>query len=341
MNRALLHLGSALLLALSWISWGPLGGWPWSALPCEAEAASKGLNGLSRVEVGDEEVTLLDLFEKSTLSEEMKGLLAQRIIGPSPSPGEEKFVQGDRLREYLQTVLTQHGWDASELAVHLPDRITVVRRSVGTSREDVEGAYREFILAHLSRDAGDVVISGIRVAGNPVLPDGKITYRVSPSSDGRYLGDVVLTVDCYADGKKNGNIKVSGRVELYRNVVHSQHPLKRNAVVESSDIEIKRINVTDGPEGLATQPEQLIGKRLLRDVGFLEPLKLGDVDEPLMLKRGDAVTILYVEPGLKVTASGKALMDGSRSNVVRVTNLKSKRTINCKVIDAETVEAIP
>jgi flagella basal body P-ring formation protein FlgA len=34
-------------------------------------------------------------------------------------------------------------------------------------------------------------------------------------------------------------------------------------------------------------------------------------------------------------------MDGSRGNVVRVTNLKSKRTIDCKVIDAETVEAIP
>jgi flagella basal body P-ring formation protein FlgA len=341
MNRALVHLGFALVLTLPWISWGPLGGWPWSSLPCEAQAASKELIGLSRVEVGGEEVTLLDLFEKSSLPEGLKGVLAQKSIGPSPSGAEEKFVQGDRLREYLQTVLAQNGWEASEWDIRLPERITVVRRSVGISREDIEGAFREFILSHLSREAGDVAFSSIHVEGNPALMDGLKTYRVNPSSDGRYLGDVELTVDCYVDGKKSSSVKVAARVELYRNVVHSRHPLKRYAVVESSDIELKRINVADGAEGLATQPEQIIGKRLLRDVGFLEPMKLGDFDEPLMLKRGNAVTIIYLEPGLKVTASGKALMDGSRGNVVRVTNLKSKRTIDCKVIDAETVQAIP
>ncbi|GLI33563.1 flagellar basal body P-ring formation chaperone FlgA [Desulforhabdus amnigena] len=341
MGGTLLQQSLMFFFVLQLISWGLPGGVWWPSFPCESQAYSQELNGLDRVEVKGKDVSLLDLFDSNTVPADLKVLLSRESIGQSPAVGEEKFVQGDRLRSYLNTFLSDHGYDPSEFTIRLPDRIVVVSESVQIHREKIEKIFREFILARISRDASDIVINNIRCDDNLSMPAGEVTYRVNASPGERCLGDVAVEIDFYVDGKKIDSAKVSGRVELYQNVLHSRHPMKRNSVVGPSDIEEKRINVADGAVGFVTQSDQVIGKRLLRDVGFLQPLKLEDFDEPLALKRGDAVTIVYEQPGLRVTASGKSLEEGSEGATIRVSNIKSRRTIDCRVVDGETVYAIP
>jgi hypothetical protein len=77
----------------------------------------------------------LDLFDSNTVPADLKVLLSRESIGQSPAVGEEKFVQGDRLRSYLNTFLSDHGYDPSEFTIRLPDRIVVVSESVQIHRE--------------------------------------------------------------------------------------------------------------------------------------------------------------------------------------------------------------
>jgi flagella basal body P-ring formation protein FlgA len=74
-------------------------------------------------------------------------------------------------------------------------------------------------------------------------------------------------------------------------------------------------------------------------MGVHQPLDIKDLDKPVVLKRGDAVTIVFDQPGLKLTAKGQSRENGSTGGTVRVMNIASNRTIFCRVLDAQTVLA--
>ncbi len=100
-----------------------------------------------------------------------------------------------------------------------------------------------------------------------------------------------------------------------------------------------KINLTDVADRFATRPDQVENRRVLRNIGVHQPLELKDLDKPLVLKRGDPVKIVYDEPGLSVTAKGQVNADGGVGDTLAVTNVSSKKTIYCKVVDAQTVRA--
>ena len=70
-----------------------------------------------------------------------------------------------------------------------------------------------------------------------------------------------------------------------------------------------------------------------------QPIELKDLDKPLVLKRGDPVMIVFDQPGLQVSAKGQANADGGVGDTLAVTNVSSKKTVVCKVVDGQTVRA--
>ena len=81
--------------------------------------------------------------------------------------------------------------------------------------------------------------------------------------------------------------------------------------------------------------EALLGIRKLQDrvvaLGAGEPLRLGDVERPVLVHKGDLVTIVLRTASLQLTAQGKALDDGAFNALVRVENAKSHRVIDTAV----------
>ncbi|MEJ0023022.1 MAG: flagellar basal body P-ring formation chaperone FlgA [Alphaproteobacteria bacterium] len=55
------------------------------------------------------------------------------------------------------------------------------------------------------------------------------------------------------------------------------------------------------------------------------------------IKRGDTVVMVYVAPGLQLTARGKALSDAAVGQTIRLTNLQSSKTVEAVVTGAGTV----
>jgi flagellar basal body P-ring formation protein FlgA len=125
-------------------------------------------------------------------------------------------------------------------------------------------------------------------------------------------------------------------------VVHTARPLKKGTVLQVEDIELKRIPVSSSlQQRQVSAMEDVIGKQLTRDLGPSHPLSLDDVGDAVLIKRGSTVAIVYEVPGLRVTAKGQAKEDGSKGRIVKVVNVKSRRILDCRVVDAETVEAVP
>lgn len=306
---------------------------------CRAVTSIEELQVLSRVETDKKQVSLLDLIDQSALPSDWKSAMSRVDVGEAPLPGADKYVDPGMMRSYLSRFIDSQGLDSSKVQIRLPDKIVVTRRSVQLSKDQIENIFRKFVLENASWKPEEMVIHGINSSGLLVLPTGEMTYEVVPNGHERFIGNVSLTVNVMVNGERVRSLGITGKVDVYQNVYHASRALKQNDVITPVDLDLQRINISDAPDRYVTQPDQALNKRLMRNVGIHQALTLKDLDKPLVLKRGDAVTIVYSRPGLQVTAKGQAKEDGTEGATIKISNVSSNRTVFCKVIDAQTVQA--
>ena len=311
------------------------------SISCPAMAPIRELQVGAEVWIESERVTILNLFEADKLPEEWQHLLAGIDLGEAPAMGQEKFIGSAPLRSYLENLLSSHGLDPSQVIIRLPpDQIVIKRKTNRIAGREIEEIYRNHILSNAPWRPEDLEISGITHSGEAELPAGNVTHVVEANPRERYLGNVILTVHFFADGRKKRSIRVAGKVQLHREVVVAARPLSRHDILTDFDVQIQRIPVGENSERLALSVEQVVGRRLLRDVVLNQPLMLTDLDSPLILRKGAPVTILYEQPGLRISARGQAREDGGTGKPIRVLNTQTNRTVVSEILDGSTVRAI-
>lgn len=297
---------------------------------------------LSNVLVKHKDVSLLEICDPKTLPADWKSIMDALNIGDAPPVGSEKFIDPGQLRAYLVTLLNSHGINPSKVKLDIPEKIVVMRESTQVSQEWIEKIFKKYIFENTPWKQKDITIQRVRFSGIPVIPTGKLTYVIKPfSTQDRFIGNVTVTVALYVDGEKVRTLDVLGDVEVFENVYFASRPLRRNEIISAADLEVHRMNITDAVDRYATRPDQVENRRVLYDIGMHQPLELNDLDKPLVVKRGDPVKIVYEEPGLSVTAKGRAKGDAGIGDTLAVTNISSRKTIYCKVVDSQTVRAVP
>jgi flagellar basal body P-ring formation protein FlgA len=86
---------------------------------------------------------------------------------------------------------------------------------------------------------------------------------------------------------------------------------------------------------------ELVGKTPRRLLRAHEPLRSFDVETPVVVHKGDLVTILLETATMRLTAQGKALEDGSLGAGIRIANTKSSRVIDAVVVAPNLVKVAP
>lgn len=327
------------LMCMGLSPWGPEG--MGRVASCQAMTTLTKLVALSQVRADGSRVTLLHLFDPSTIPEDWKAVLGQADIGEAPAIGSEKVINPGQLKAYVENFLSSKNYDFKQLQFVLPDSISVRRQSNQLSKEQIEDIFKDFVLSKAPWNPQDITIRSIYYSGSVDLPAGEMNYEVTANPRERFLGNVALTIQFLVNGTKERSLKVTGKVEVMQNVVHALRPMKRNDIVSSGDVEVQRINISDTPDRYVTSPDQIVGKRLVREVGLRQPIPLADFDSPNALKRGLGVTIIYEQGGLRLTAKGQTREEGSVGSTIRVVNVMTNKTIFCRVLDSTTVQAMP
>ncbi len=127
------------------------------------------------------------------------------------------------------------------------------------------------------------------------------------------------------------------RAELSARVVVAAADVPAQQPLVASDLAVERRRVTDPAEVLST-PDTAVGQasnRALRTGQALQPRWLA---APVLVRRGESVTILARSGGIEVQAAGEALEPGRLRELVRVRNTTTGKVIRARVIEAGTVE---
>lgn len=315
---------------------------PGPVAPDSAWSASgpiKEIRVLKNVAVQQKEVSLAEICDAETLPPEWKSLMGGLNIGDAPPVGSEKYIDPNQLRAYLVKLIESQAMDPAQVRLDIPDKVVVRRDSVRLTQEQIEEIFKKFVSENSPWKQQEMNISRVHFSGLPIIPTGVMTYEINASPKERYIGNVTLNIEFFVNGEKARTLGVAGRVEVFGNVYLASRPLRQNEMLTPADIEVQKVNITDSADRFATRSDQVENRRVLRNIGMRQPIELKDLDKPLVLKRGDPVMIVYDQPGLQVTAKGQVNNDAGIGDNLAVTNVSSKKTVHCKVLDGQTVRA--
>lgn len=294
----------------------------------------------SRVEVSQDGVYLSDIIVPGSVPEDWFKKFQSVYLGEAPKPGEVKYVQVAVLADYLRKIISSNMMDperTGDVIIAIPDQVVISRKTVVIPEEEIKKVYIDYVLSHSPWNAEDVAIEKVRYAGLAVVPSGPRSYEVSANEGEKFLGNVTLTVNCMVNGQHVRTLRVAGFVRLFKNVVHASEIIAKGSVIDGSKVHLERADITDRPEDYVTEPLRVIGKRALKDLYPGKPIRLSDVDDPIVVKNGDLVKIVFQRPGLMLTAKGQVKEDGRVGDIVKVINLSSKKVIQCRVAGKEIV----
>jgi len=134
-------------------------------------------------------------------------------------------------------------------------------------------------------------------------------------------------------------LRVTGKLVVQSTVPVPNRSIAINDVITAGDIEELKVQRERVAGDTITDRNQLIGKAARHLLRAEQPLRAGDVQDPIVVHKGDLVTIELRTATMQLAAQGKALEDGALNVTIRVVNTQSNRTIDASVAGANLVRA--
>lgn len=258
------------------------------------------------------------------------GAHAADVVAPAPPPGSRTIFDA----RWLATQAREHQLDWQPTSSFEQASVERATRVIGS--DTVIGRLLDEIAQHQSIDGIELQLDnpGLRLvvareASDTISVDGLI---IDPRS-GRFSAMVATPADDIAAEP----LRVSGRLIRTSRVPVLTHTLAPGDTIAAGDIEFLSLRAERLGGDTVLDPRELIGKTPRHALRPHEAIHGPDIQVPLVVHKGDLVTIILETPSMRLTAQGKALDDGGVHAAIRVANTKSGRIIDAAVIGANLV----
>ncbi|MFO1038607.1 MAG: flagellar basal body P-ring formation chaperone FlgA [Geminicoccaceae bacterium] len=150
---------------------------------------------------------------------------------------------------------------------------------------------------------------------------------------GRFSGDIVVVLD----SGETGRLRLAGRSVDLVDVAVPRQPIERGTIIQGSDLETRRLPAQRLVAGAVTAADGLIGTQARRRLAAGRPVMARDLDRPVLVRKGQTVTMEYEHGGLVLTTVGQALEAGGAGDQLRVANPDTKEIRHAEVIGPRKV----
>ena len=136
------------------------------------------------------------------------------------------------------------------------------------------------------------------------------------------LGNVSVGLRC--NEKKTWIIYLRAHITQQLNIVHSKRFISRGSVISKDDLVIEKIEVSNNSTKYFHSPSEIVGQVAKRSIGIGKKISANSLKPAMIIKRGQEVMIIAKTAGILIRTKGKALSDGSKGQIVKVKNSRSK-----------------
>jgi flagella basal body P-ring formation protein FlgA len=122
-------------------------------------------------------------------------------------------------------------------------------------------------------------------------------------------------------------------------IVVPTRDINRGEVIGESDLTFAEVTGTALAPSTATKFETLAGMQTRRLLRAGDAVRAEDVRRPVVVTKGQTVTMTFQAPGVALSAMGRAMSEGGVGDTVTVQNPVSFRMVSATVTGAGTVRA--
>lgn len=146
-----------------------------------------------------------------------------------------------------------------------------------------------------------------------------------------------LTVGLRCKGPKPWTVYLPAHIKVFANVITTTQPLPRGSVISEADIISIRQELGQLSSGYFTKKEAVIGKVVRQNMPAGKAITPNRVKAPIIVRRGEKVSIIATVGALKVIGKGEALRNAAEGELVSVRNSRSKRIVQGIAVKSGTV----
>lgn len=206
------------------------------------------------------------------------------------------------------------------------------------------GELRALIAEALAGDDGDAESLGVKLA-DPLLaialPAGAGEIYVEDVARDRGGRSFTARIAANVGERVVRRQIVTGRVDRLAQVPVLTRPIGRDEVIAAADVEWLRLKDSRLGSSTIVDAEDLVGLSARHALRAGVPVRASQVREPVVVAKGSQVTLVLDGPGMALSARGRALEDGGRGEVVRVSNLQSNVVIEGTVAGPGQIRVRP
>ena len=259
--------------------------------------------------------------------------LSEVVIGKSPLPSRMRVIE----TQFIKLRLRQKGFNVSAFNLGGSPKINIIRSYIEIGKKEIQEILSDFLYGNVLKGNSSARVKSLDVPDRITLPRGRITYRVSPPKNTRYVGLVPLSIEFSVDGEIQKKVRANAMIEMMVEVVVAKKPLRKHIPITEDDIEVHKMDLAELPHNVITDPEEVLGKRTRRAIGSKTVLRTDLIELPPIIQRGDIVVVVAESNGLRITALGKAKRKGRLGERIPVENFDSKKILHAEVVDSRTV----
>jgi flagella basal body P-ring formation protein FlgA len=129
------------------------------------------------------------------------------------------------------------------------------------------------------------------------------------------------------------------QANVFLPVVHAARVIERGQTIAAEQLQLQEVNIGKTPRGFYNDAADVIGQGAKRRVRAGQLIAPNLLAAPLLVRRGQQVTIVASQDGISASATGEALANGREGEVIRVRNLGSQKVIEAQVVEEGVVSS--
>ena len=291
-------------------------------------------------------VTLGDLVDLRCDSTSEAERLAQITLFPTPAPGMRQFVSAREIKDMLLIRgidLIDHQFRGARTVLVIgsePKRNAAnVGRLPSASPRLAEKKLRETLNDHLNR-------GGVQPWQIVFDLDQETARWISAAQSLSVQGDQTPSTgrQCFEVNMQVGNevkvVDVIAEISLPPLVVVPVRSIPRATRISRADLELRHVDSTVLTAGSVQRIEDIVGKETTRTLAAGKPIAQSHVCEPVLVRRGDVVTVIVRAAGIRVRTQARARDDGAQGDLVAVESLENRQTYFAQVSGVREVEVL-
>ena len=282
-------------------------------------------------------------------------------------PTKEISIESDKIwlsdlfysdREFKDKIIG----DAPELGKKLKLFRKDLRRIVKASPLNWSGSLRKSVV--VSRSAKQVPMNIIRNAVEKALEQNHVNDEIEVEFNDRNLkilvpknaeqairvlqsqldqrtGRFEVVVNINSTANEDQNIILKGKAFAVIPMPVPNKHIGAGQLINKKDITWRKVRIKQQSFGVVGSMEQLLDHVAKRPLTAGRLIRMSDIRPQQLIKKGEFVTLHFKNKTMSLSTRGVSVEPGSRNQVIRVKNPRSKRIIEARVLGPNTAVVLP